>query len=204
MKKQILFLCCLGYALSAHAQSNYQKSRIITTGKDTLRGWVDYGEWEHNPVAVRFSDTASGRNARTYAVKDIAVLEVEGKDYFEQAVVSVSMDRVAPLESLQAGPDRSSIMDTVLVRLCRKGRQLTLYSYEDRLKIRYYIREKKGDRVQELRYSRYFDPESGKRRRLITEKHYQEQLMAVGAGIKGFNTATLSELLRKQSIRCLQ
>lgn len=197
MKKQILFLCCLCLAAGAHAQSNYQKSRVVTATRDTLMGWVDYKEWQYNPVTVKFSDNPEGSNARTYTVKDILNLEIEGQDYFEQAVVSVSRDRVAPLESLSVGPDRRVSTDTVLLRLARKGAQLTLYSYEDRLKTRYYIRENKKGKLSELVYRRYFSPEPGLREKLITEKSYKEQLMAAGEGGKALNTAVLSELLSK-------
>lgn len=194
MKKIMYLLCCLA-AGAAHAQSNYQPSTVVTTGSDTLRGWIDYKEWDQNPLSFKFADNPEGRNPRVYTVKEVAAFTIKDKDYFERAVVSKSMDKTEPLEELSLGADRSTVQDTLWLRLEYTGRRLRLYGYQDRLKTRYYMREKESPVYTELAYRRYYTDGASGARKLVTDYHYREQLMAVAGKIRGLNTATLSEML---------
>ncbi len=194
VKKIIYLLCCLA-AGNAYAQSNYQQSTVITTGHDTLRGWIDYKEWDKNPETFRFADNPSGRNPRIYTIREVAAFTVKGKDYFERAVISKSMDKTEPLEDLSLGADHTVVQDTLWLRQEYTGRRLGLYVYQDKLKTRYYIREAGAPVYTELVYRRYYVQGADQSRKLMTDHRYRQQLMAAAAQAKGLNTAALSEML---------
>ena len=187
-------ICC---SFVLFAQSNYQKSTVVTRKGETLKGFIDHKEWDRNPVAFKFSEQPEGKDARVYTVKEIVRFEIEGKDYFEQLPVRVSMDKTEPVEQLSVGPDKAAVNDTIFLRIISTGPRLNLYVYRDNLKTRYYIKEIKSGQVSELGYRKYYNPKIEKGEQVITDKVYQQQLMHIAEQIKGMNTAELSEILFK-------
>lgn len=197
MRKVIFVLSCLGYSTMSLAQSNYQKSKIVTPDKDTLSGWIDYKEWDKNPVSFKFSDNAEGRNARVYTPEQVSYFEIEGQDYFERFLTDMSMDQVARLEDLHIGPDTASVHGLAWLRIVRKGTRLNLYSYQDKVKTRYYIRVNDRKEVSELKYQRYLDPGFESGGAVIVDRAYRYQLMKVAERFKNVNTAECAGLLQK-------
>jgi hypothetical protein len=192
MKSSLLTIIAFAFFSIVHAQSNYQKATIITNNSEKLNGWVNYKEWNQSPTVISFKTDPENSEIKKYTVKDISYLEVQNMEYYERFYVSISTDKREPLSELTVGPDNSQIKDTVFLKIIQKGKSIDLYSYRDKIKTRYYIKEKGKDNPEELTYKKYMDSKNPDR--LVTVEDFKHQLIEVAKGTKA-NTSTLLELL---------
>lgn len=185
-----LLSCCL-----LNAQTNYQKGIIVTGNKDTIQAFIDYKEWERNPSSFKYITDANSREVKIGSPREIIYLEITGKEYFEAHKVSISQNKVAPIEQLSRSVDTIKKTDFVFLRLLQKGNRVNLYSLTDNIKNRFYIKETDKDTVVELVYNRYLSP--GYEAKLITDERYKNQLVQVSNKYKDINTAELIKVLNK-------
>jgi len=54
MKYFYLFAFLISVSLSSLAQSNYKPGYVVDLRNDTLKGFIDYKEWENNPKTFTF------------------------------------------------------------------------------------------------------------------------------------------------------
>jgi hypothetical protein len=147
-------LLLLFFSCTAFAQSNYKKGFLVTTSGDTLSGEIDYQEWSKNPREVFFKSTGEAATRQKHGPGTIRSFQVPGFAAYEGFTVSVSMDPVG-MSELKTERDTSKVTDTVFLHVLQQGDKLTLYSYKDGLKTRFYLLEK-GTRIPlELAYSQY-------------------------------------------------
>jgi hypothetical protein len=185
----IAFTVAILLPLISFAQSNFKPGYVISLKGDTLKGSVDYKEWEKNPGQVTFKN-GSGAEQK-FTPQNAKAFVVTGFEYYESGMVHISLD---PADATLAGTmlDTSYRADTVFLRTLIKGRYFTLYSYSDNIKTRFYVREPGGAQPQELVYHVY-NSESGVRR----VSRYQGQLLYIAQKNNLSNAklqATLSQL----------
>jgi hypothetical protein len=139
------------------AQSNYKPGYIVDLKGDTLKGNIDYREWEKNPKQVSFKSSA--RAVTVYTPQNAKAFSVDGLEYYEQHTVKVSLDRI---DATIAGGvvDSSYRMDTVFLKTLTRGRYLSLYSYADDIKPRFYVLWQVGAVPAELVFHIYVDANS--------------------------------------------
>jgi hypothetical protein len=77
---KILFFLLLAPAYCL-AQSNFNPGYVITLKGDTLRGLIDYREWDNNPADIRFKANASGKT-ETFSVNNASEFEISGLKNF--------------------------------------------------------------------------------------------------------------------------
>lgn len=122
------------------AQSNFQKGYLITNKKDTLQGWIDYRERSHNPTSVTFS--ADGRTAtKTYTLQDCAEFYINDITSYRRFLVDISTAS-NEFSELTEKVDKSFRTDTVFLQVLQEGPNVSLYSYTDPIKERFYIQDK--------------------------------------------------------------
>ncbi|MBV4357952.1 outer membrane beta-barrel protein [Pinibacter aurantiacus] len=172
--KPILFAGILLLSLSGIAQKKFEKAFIVTNSSDTLRGYVDYVEQDRNPVDIRFKKNLEDNDFQTYRIHDVQYFEIEGYEYYSRWVCSISMDE-SEFSRLSNGVDSSKRTDTVFLRLLTAGKYVQLYSYKDKLKLRFYIKGKDDPAPQELIYRVSIDNEEGAR--VKEENIFQGQLI---------------------------
>ena len=128
----ILFPFCL------FAQSNYKPSYVVTLKGDTIKGFIDYREWDRTPDTIHFKKMSEDGAIAEYGPKDIAFFNVDGLESFQRYEGPISMDPTAPDE---VGIDRDTSFTTVIAffKVLEKGRNLALYSYKDKLKERFFM-----------------------------------------------------------------
>jgi len=122
------------------AQSNYKKGFLITTGGDTLTGFINYRESYINPREVTFKSVLDETKAVTYTLNKLLFVEVTGYATYQKFPVTVSMNEVQ-FNKLTESTSQPVIKDTVFLKLLVKGKNVSLYSYRDQLKQRFYILE---------------------------------------------------------------
>ncbi|MCX2482538.1 hypothetical protein [Pedobacter sp. MR2016-24] len=185
MKRTLLSLF-LAVPLLCQAQSNYQSGYVVTSDKDTLKGFIDYKERRINPSSFSFKPTLNDQ-AKTYSLKDCSAYGIKGMEYFERYTVKISMNDVA-ISNLPVGLDSVYRVDTVFLRVLQKGKNVTMFSYVDGLKERFYIMDKDNGVPEELVRHLFLNPENNSS--VVTVSKYLRQLLAIR---RKFTTVTTEE-----------
>jgi len=150
----ILALLVMPAALSA--QSNYKPGYVVTAKGDTIKGFVNYQEWDANPEAITFKKTADGQSIK-YGVNDISAFSVDKTDSYKRYTVTISTAAINA-DKVDYNRDTAVRTATVFLRVLEQGNRMALYSYRDDIKVRYYIGDAPGYTPRELIYRIYIDP----------------------------------------------
>ena len=142
--------------LFSFAQSNYKPGYLVTLKGDTLRGFIDFQEWDSNPTAISFKSAFNDRNHQSFSVNDISYFNVNDLAAYKKYTCAISMDETNTAH-LVSGRDTSYKIETVFLKILQKGNNVELYSYTDGLKTRFYISEAPGYIPTELVYRIYED-----------------------------------------------
>ncbi|HJP61944.1 MAG TPA: hypothetical protein VJ844_00795, partial [Mucilaginibacter sp.] len=120
------------------AQSNYKPSYVITLKGDTLKGYIDYREWDVTPDTIHFKKAVEDKTFAEYGPRDLGSFNIDGLESYQRYEGPVSTDPTAPD---QVGIDRDTSFTTVIAffKVLEKGKNLALYSYKDKLKERFFI-----------------------------------------------------------------
>jgi len=154
----------------AMAQSNYKPGYVVTLKGDTLRGEINQKEWFGNPKSVEFK---SATGVKTYTTDDISYFELLNSSIYQRYSGEISMDETNT-SKLQTGIDSTKKQDVVFLRVEQNGPNVTLYSYIDAKKTRFFIGDNKTGQVKELVYRIYYLPDHGVQTRI--ENIYIPQL----------------------------
>ncbi|MFD0795093.1 hypothetical protein ACFQZX_15835 [Mucilaginibacter litoreus] len=179
-----LFTCHL-----ATAQSNFKQGYILDAKNDTIKGYIDYREWNKNPKQISFKPTLD-QAAKTYTVNTANGFGITGIEYYDRAVVSVSTSPIT-LSRLPASVDTSAIIDTVFLRVRVNGSKLTLYELETFEKVIFYIGEKQKATITPLKQYLFLNEEN---RMIVNSNKYIPQLLNLAA-IYQPNDAKLKQLI---------
>jgi hypothetical protein len=167
--------------LLTKAQSNFKPGYIITTTGDTLHGAIDYQDWEGNPKLFRFK-AGSSTDIKRFTVSTANYILINELAAYQKHVVDISSD-ITDIQHLETFRDTSFTTDTVFLKVLQQGKNVTLYSYTDHLKTRYYVKETaSGKSPYELIY-RTYKPDG----RTFTDNTFVKQLFELSAKFKTDN-----------------
>jgi hypothetical protein len=169
-----LFTCLFLLPLFTLAQSNFKPGYVVTIKGDTLKGFIDYRGWDSNPDAISFKATADGHDVKRNTVNDIDFFEIAGVESYRKGTCSVSKD-ITDLTRLSSARDTSFDIKTVFLKVLQKGKNVTLYSFTDEVKTRYYLGEAPDFKPLELVYRVYQNSNEG---RTVYESDYRRYLLA--------------------------
>jgi hypothetical protein len=179
--KQLLwvFFVILLTPLFTTAQSNYKPGYVITLNSDTIRGFIDLREWSGNPKAIRFKRSVS-ESAVNYTIQHIRAFEVAGLESYVRYIGPISIDNTN-INRLSDYRDTSFKSDTVFLKVLQKGPNISLFSYTDYLKTRFFITDKFNTTPLELIYRVYngssVTDDSRSNVTVKTEEGYKRQLL---------------------------
>jgi hypothetical protein len=159
------------------AQSNYQPGYVVTTAGDTVRGFIDYKDWDSNPEAISFKSSLTDPDKKSFTLNDIAFFNIANLASYKKYTCSISTD-FTNTTNLVEGRDTSYKVATVFLRVLQLGKNLALYTYADAQKTRFYIGEAPGYAPAELIFRRYYDA-AGTAGNTVNENTYQKQLFAL-------------------------
>jgi hypothetical protein len=153
------------------AQKNFQPAYVVSLKGDTSSGFIDYKEWDFSPTRILFKPS-NNANAREYTVSDLSFFDIIGKEAYRRFVVNISLH---PAKLADIGRrDTSSKTDTVFLKVVHPGKVVSLFSYQDRIKERFYILKEGQQQPTELMIREYLKDGSLS---LIIEDSYKDQLM---------------------------
>lgn len=139
-----LAILLIALPLLTKAQSNYKPGYAITAKGDTLRGLIDYQDWEGSPQLFRFK-ASSTADVQRLSTANTSYVEISQFDAYQKYLVDISTDNT-DIQHLETFRDTSFRTDTVFLKIIQKGKNVTLYSFTDHLKTRFLV--KKTDSAQ--------------------------------------------------------
>ncbi|SDE78395.1 hypothetical protein SAMN05216464_109177 [Mucilaginibacter pineti] len=176
-----------------HAQSNYKPGYIINNNKDTLKGFINYREWSKNPQSIKFKPGTDAQPVN-YTVNNINEFAVSNLEYYKKFIVRVSRNNV-DVSSLPSRPDTSYSIDTVFLKNIVNGKHISLFSFSDDLKVRYYVFNNNSKRIDELKYNLYMDDQTNT---VVTGVGYKAQLSQYASAYQPENSKLGSKILARQ------
>src|SRR5437588_1907278 len=87
------------------AQSNYHEGYVVKNNGDTLKGYIDYREWENNPKSINFRISKDDKRTQQFAPATIRAFGISGMEAYISYTGLISNDR-------NHFPDLSSDLDT--------------------------------------------------------------------------------------------
>lgn len=158
--KSFLFLLFVLFPFFLKAQSNFKPGYVIALNGQTIKGFVNEKEWDTNPASINFKTSLNTAEIKNYTANDINYFEVSNSVAYQRYSGFISTDETN-IAKLPTGRDSSKRQDVVFLKLQQKGPNVSLYSYNDAIKMRYFIADNKADKTSELIFRQYFIPEMG-------------------------------------------
>jgi hypothetical protein len=181
------------------AQNNYQPGVAVNLKGDTLRGFINYSEWENNPESISFKYETTG-NPVKFTVNDIKYFGVAIGHLAEYVkyIGPVSKD-VTDINKIQIGRDTSFIQDTVFLKVLQKGKNMVVFSYADNLKTRYFISGNFAEQPVELAYRIYYNSiEKSSGDRTAYDNTFKSQLYDAATRLNMMNDALKSDIKKAE------
>ncbi|TSD63511.1 hypothetical protein FFF34_018135 [Inquilinus sp. KBS0705] len=179
-----LLLAVLLLPAIAFAQSNFKPGYIVTLKGDTIRGMVDYQEWDNNPGAINFKTADAKINKYTPAT--ISYFSIDNREEYQKYTGPISRDETYENRVL-AGRDTSFFVGDVFLKVLQKGKTINFYEYTDAIKSRFFYNDHSDNTYHELVYRVYYNPDVVDRfkGRTVNENTYLQQLtsIALKAGV---------------------
>jgi hypothetical protein len=145
------FFIFLAIPLFSSAQSNFKEALLLTGQGDTLRGFIDYKEWHLSPDKVLFKEKLDDFNTQLFTVSNTNWFAVLGYESYVKSLVSISLNDLK-FDNLREQFDTTTITKAVFLKELVKGDRVNLYSYNDELKERFYIKANQEVAARELIY----------------------------------------------------
>jgi hypothetical protein len=170
-----LFSLILLAPLFSSAQNNYKPGYVVTLNGDTVKGYINYREWDKNPKNISFKKDLTA-TAEEFTPENTGAFGITGFEYFKSCTVPISQAQVET-GNLKVGVDSSYITANVFLRVLTVGGNVSVFSYEDDIKTRYYILEHGRVQPAELIYRIYYRGDNANDYK--TDNIYQIQLQSL-------------------------
>jgi len=175
--------------LFTSAQGNYKPGYVVTLKGDTLRGFINYKDWNKNPKSIEFKKDAGAAKAETYSIYNALAFSIKGVEYYSRFAGNISQDAVDINFAKQLEDTSLYKIDTVFLRIISTGKNATLYEYNDVVKPRYFI-SAKNTATAELSYHVHLDGDN----KVQKERGYTQQLQNISAVYQPQNSALIDEI----------
>lgn len=165
---QYLSVILLLFPAFCSAQKNFKDGYVVTLKGDTLKGVIDYREWDNNPTEIHFKSNSTTDNLQTFNLDNAKAFGIYNQEFYQRTNILVSVNSIN-IDDAIFNKDTAKLSRTVFLKILIKGNKVNLYAYADKIKTRYYYTEKSKKPI-EFEYSIY-NTENG-------ETHYKRQYRA--------------------------
>jgi hypothetical protein len=163
----------LCFSVASSAQSNYKPGFIVMPKGDTVKGYVDYREWDNNPAEVRFKLKAGNTEPEKILPENVLAFGITGLEYYESYSLRISQGQT-DVARLPVGVDTSALIAQVFLLRTATGKNVSLYSYKDAIKTRFFIKDHADKKPEELIYQVYLNPSEVTQ--IVNQPRFQNQL----------------------------
>ena len=153
MKSLFTFLL-LTISVSIFAQSNYRPGYVVQSNGDTLKGFINYREWDKCPESIDFKSNPADEQISKFTPLNSKGFQVNGLDTYLTYNGPLSMNKT-DFANLPDHADTTRKQATVFLKQLVTGKHVTLYYHNDNTKIRFLIAEGNGVPVELMYYSYY-------------------------------------------------
>jgi hypothetical protein len=186
----IAFLLLCLFSTVSSAQSNYKPGYIISLKGDTVKGYVDYRNWRKNPKTFSFKSAPLSAVQQVFDRTNAGSVTITGFENYRRFIVALSLDETDDLR-LNQGINTKVKIDTVFLKMVNSGKFVSLYSYRDKLKKRYFIAEN-SQQPSELILRKYLDPNQASQ--TIVVDSYKRQLQSLAYKYQPQNEGLMQEI----------
>ena len=141
----VLFLLSnLLFLTPGKCQKNYLPGVVITLKGDTLKGFIDYLNWEKNPDKISFKDS---ENAKEIEFNPLTISEfsVRNEVYVSAIVQAEDSHQLEyspnQIKESDFDPEIKIRMDTIFLQAMFQGTKNLYYSYDKKGKPQFYIKQ---------------------------------------------------------------
>jgi hypothetical protein len=152
--KSLLTFLLLTFSVSIFAQSNYRPGYVVQNNGDTLKGFINYREWDRCPESIDFKFSPKDEQISQFTPMNSKAFQVNGLDTYLTFNGPLSMNRT-DLGNLPDHADTTKKQATVFLKQIVTGKYVTLYYHNDKTKIRFLIAERNSSPVELMYYSYY-------------------------------------------------
>lgn len=154
-----------------YAQENWKDGYIITNSGDSIRGSVDYQNWDKTPRIIRFRQNNQVFNYKPIGIKGFYV---ENELYISQIMPIDIVSRSKPRPQRPNEPKNA--IDSVFLLQVVKGR-LSLYALKDQNAESHFFVQKENNPITELTYKVFLFEKEGNAPRVVKDNSYRFQLV---------------------------
>lgn len=129
---------------------------VVKNSGDTLRGWIDYSNWNKTPLYIGIRQDSLSKDIKYYSPTQIRYFELTGYQAFESFPVERHDLSVKEIHKEQINLYNRLITDTVFLEIIVKGYYFTFYKYDAIDDTYYFIRERENNPIQ-LDYCKFDD-----------------------------------------------
>ncbi|MEJ7560165.1 MAG: hypothetical protein WKF66_17785 [Pedobacter sp.] len=172
MKRSITGLL-LALPMLCMGQSNYQKGYIVNLAMDTLKGYIDYKPKVNTVPSISFR-TEPNSQAQAFTPNSVKGYGINGAASFESFLVRIS-NGTTKTEGLKVGIDTSSRRAFVFLKVLQRGPNITMYSFTDEIKERFYIKGNASTTPYELIRTRFLEANNSSK--VVGADRYKGQLL---------------------------
>lgn len=124
-----LLLVAAFFPLFAKAQTNFKPGYVVTLKGDTVKGSVDYKEWNKTPIEIRFKPDNSN-TVTNYAPANVLAFGVTNNVHYRSFLVPISKSEET-FSRLSNGVDTTFATENAFLKIITQGKNVTLYTYND-------------------------------------------------------------------------
>jgi len=181
--KYFLFILFLSISLSSFAQSNYKPGYVVGLKNDTTKGFIDYKEWENNPKEFTFKSNLNQSQLQVFSVENAIAFGITGAEHFQKFIFKKTLASTNP-DWISVHLDTSRVLDTSFLKTIVRGKNISLYSFTDKIKTRFYISPGKDRQLEELNYYIYYLKDNEDKYQTLYTFRYQLQDLADNYDLK--------------------
>jgi hypothetical protein len=164
MPRTLFILLSVGLSFVSASAQNYQRALLVKTEGDSLRGYVDFGDWDVHPNSISYVRSINSEKVEKFLPIDVKSFNFGKKEYIG-ATVTVKESR-----------DEERV-DKVFMETLVFGEK-PLYYYKDKLGVkRFYINNENGV-ISELVYGEQKKVYNDGMEVKVKNNLYQDQLLA--------------------------
>lgn len=194
MNKVLIVMLCLMAYFQGHTQKNYISGYIVKMEGDTVKGFVNYSNWDVNPDKVEFK-IGENEKPTLFSPDDIAGFGVANEIYASAKVQT----EISPIDiqKINFNKEFETQYETAFLQALVVGHK-SLFLYKNK-EGRYYYYIKENTKFELLLYKKYLVAQDAKR--LIREnKFFVSQLMSYLSDCSSTHTKLKNIEYKKESL----
>lgn len=150
----VFLLLNLIFPVLAFDQNNYKAGYIVKSNGDTVKGYINYREWDRTPKNIEFKNRLQDKEVLGFSPAAVKSFSIEGLESYISYTGRVSMDKVT-FPDLPDQLDTATAVDTIYLKVLATGENISLLSNEDKIRPRFFYKEVSND-PHELIYHQYY------------------------------------------------